>query len=302
MADNPTILGGEDNAAIVDTPVVVPAAGDNAPADNTSQSFDYTKMVTADGGLAENWREALPEDIRNERCLDSIKTVGTLAKSFVSAQKMIGANKIALPGENATADEIDAFHRALGRPDKQDDYSVEGIELPEGIELDDQLVNGFREYAFKHGMSQKDFAEAIAFDVQRVANSMQAQQQAAAEEYNTTLGKLKTEWGESFDQNIAQCNKALTTFGLMDLFEEKGLLNNYDAITALTRIGAAMSESKLKGGEFTTPTDPQSQLDEIISNPDHAYYKKDHPGHDAAVRRVNELLTAQARAQQAARK
>ena len=151
-------------------------------------------------------------------------------------------------------------------------------------------------------MSQKDFAEAIAFDVQRAANSMQAQQQAAVEEYNTTLGKLKTEWGESFDQNIAQCNKALTTFGLLDLFEEKGLLNNYDAITALTRIGAAMSESKLKGGDFTTPTDPQSQLDEIISNPDHAYYKKDHPGHDAAVRRVNELLTAQARAQQAARK
>jgi hypothetical protein len=94
MPDNQTILGGEDNPAVVDTPVVVPAAGDNAPSENTPQTFDYTKMVTADGGLAENWREALPEDIRNERCLDSIKTVGTLAKSFVSAQKSVKMNLI----------------------------------------------------------------------------------------------------------------------------------------------------------------------------------------------------------------
>ena len=169
MAENQTILGGEDNSAILENTVVTPAAGDPATADTTTQTFDYTKMVNADGGLAENWREALPEDIRNERCLDSIKTVGTLAKSFVSAQKMIGANKIALPGENATPDEIDAFHRALGRPDKQEAYSVEGIELPDGIELDDQMVEGFREYAFKHGMSQKDFAEAIAFVMETIS-------------------------------------------------------------------------------------------------------------------------------------
>ena len=302
--DTQTILNGNpDNPAPVgDEPAISgnPAA-DNPPADNSPAEFDFTKLVDDKGGLAENWRQALPEDIRNERSLDSIKTFGTLAKSFVSAQKMIGANKVAIPGENATADEINAFHKALGRPDKMEDYSLDGIELPEGITLDDNITKQFREFAFNHGMSQKMFKEAIAFDIARAAAARQQFDAEVNAEYNDTLARLKTEWGGDFDANLAQCNKALQTFGLTELFASKGLLNNYDAITALTRIGASMSESKLKGGEFNAPTDPQSQIDEIMGNPDHAFHKKDHPGHDAAVRRVNELLAAQVRSN-AARK
>ena len=155
--DTQTILNGNpDNTAPVgdDTVVNGNPAADNPPADNSPAEFDFTKLVDDKGGLAENWRQALPEDIRNERSLDSIKTFGTLAKSFVSAQKMIGANKVAIPGENATADEINAFHKALGRPDKMEDYSLDGIELPEGITLDDNITKQFREFAFNHGMSQ----------------------------------------------------------------------------------------------------------------------------------------------------
>ena len=295
MPEDKSILGGADDAAVVDSKIV---DNDNAAPDNGNpqpEAFDYTKMIDEQGGLSENWRQALPEDIRGEKCLDSIKTIGTLAKSFVSAQKMVGANKITLPGENASAEEINAFHKALGRPDKAEDYSIEGVQLPEGIQLDDNQLKKFREFAFQQGISEKVFQEALRWDAQRIADAAQQRAAAADAEYDATLERLQQEWGGDFDDRIAQCNKALQTFGLKDVLGSKGLLNNYDIIVALQKIGGSISESRLKGGE-NTPASPQSQLDEILGNPDHAFYKKDHPAHDAAVRQVNELLAAKSRA------
>ncbi|MBQ6352029.1 MAG: hypothetical protein IJJ28_02025, partial [Lentisphaeria bacterium] len=136
MADeNNTILNGEVENGTTGEPQIT--GSEPPPQQTPPEEFDFAKMVGAEGALAENWREGLPESIRSEKCLDSIKTIGTLAQSYVHAQKSMGANKVAIPGENATPEEIDAFHKALGRPDKMEDYSTDKVELPEGIVLDD---------------------------------------------------------------------------------------------------------------------------------------------------------------------
>ena len=42
----------------------------------------------------EDWRSSIPEEIRGHKSLDHINDVGALAKSYVHAQSMIGADKI----------------------------------------------------------------------------------------------------------------------------------------------------------------------------------------------------------------
>ena len=298
MAEETILNGGEPQPQGVTGEQVVTGGGDQAEQQQQRQTaFDYGKMVGAEGALAENWREGLPEAIRNEKCLDSFKTIGALAQSYVHAQHSIGSNKVTIPGENATPEEWNAFYKACGRPDAEDGYTHDKVELPKGIVLDDAQVAQFRKFAFEHGMNQKTFEAALAYDVQRLHAQRQAAVAAHNAEYTETLGKLRTEFGGSMETVVAQCNKAMETFGLTEVLREKGLLNNYTIIKALAGIGEKIGESKLKGdGAKLSAGDPKSRLAEIQGNPDDPYYKKDHPAHNARVAEVNGLLAAMAKA------
>ena len=283
-----------ENEILGGTPPQDPVNEGSAVDNNNPESggFDYSAMIGDGGALAENWREGLPEAIRGEKCLDSIKTIGTLAQSYVHAQHSIGGNKVVIPGENATPEEWNAFYKACGRPDAEEGYKHDTVKLPEGISLDETQLAAFRKFAFENGMSQKLYQAALAFDVQRLQQQLTAAAAAHDAEYNETLGKLQTEFGGNFNTVIAQCNKAMETFGLTDVLREKGLLSNYTIIKALAGIGKRIGESKLKGNEAQPVSgDPKSRLDEIKGNQDDPFYKKDHPLHQARVTEVNQLLS-----------
>ena len=292
MEETKTILDGGENEnpddGVVNNPVVTDDGGNPAPQQTPPAEYDYSKMIVGHGGFADNWRDGLPESIRNEKCLDSIKTVGALAQSYVHAQKSIGANKVALPGENATQEELDEFYKALGRPDKAEDYASDKIELPEGVTLDTDEVKKFRDFAFEHGISQKVFEAALKFDIERVQNQIAAENARANAEYEETLGKLQSEFGGRADAVVAQCNKAMQTFGLTEVLRDHGLLNNYTVVKALAGIGERISESRLHG-EAGTPVDPQTRINEIMGNPKDPYYDREHPNHAARVAEVRRL-------------
>lgn len=291
MSDETKTIAGNEPEVTVDNEVVTPEA--NPSIDNTPTELDYSKLLTSAGGFADNWREFLPEDIRQEKCLDNVKHIGTLAKNYVNAQKMVGANKIAIPGENATQAELDEFYNKLGRPEKAESYSTDGIILPQGIQLDSDTIKEFKEFAHQNGLSQKVFAAAVAFDAARAASAAAKAQQAADAEHDATLARLQGDG--NFPLTVAQCDKALDEFGLTEEFRRLGLLNNYTIITAMAKIGARISESRLVTGGEARATDVASQLEEIISNFDDPYYHRDHPRHDAQVQRVKELLALQSK-------
>lgn len=289
MEEAKNILGGGDNSAVVTEPQVTPAADSSSQAEEGT--FDYSKIIDAQGAFSENWKECLPEELRNESCLDSVKNLSGMAKSFVNAQKMIGKNKIALPSENSTQEELDAFYSALGRPAAAAEYKTDAVELPEGITLDDGVVNQFREFAFQQGLNQQTFEKALAFDIQRFQAAQKAALDAHNLEYDTTMAKLQQQYGNNLPARIAQVDKALTTFGIKEIFLEKGLTNNYQIFEALANIGASISESRLKAGDvpqnFATP---QQQLEELYADPKNPIYHMDHPGHDKAVAEAKRLM------------
>ena len=292
MEEPKTILGGSGETpddGVVNNPVVIDDGGNPEPQPTPPAEYDYSKMIVGHGGFAENWRDGLPESIRNEKCLDSIKTVGALAQSYVHAQKSIGANRIAIPGENATPEELDEFYKALGRPEKAEDYESSKIELPEGVTLDADEVKRFREFAFKNGISQRVFEAALKFDVERVQSQIAAETARANAEYEETLGKLQSEFGERAETVVAQCNKAMATFGLSEVLRDHGLLSNYTVIKALAAIGERISESRLHG-EAGKPVDPQTRINEIMGDPKDPYYDREHPNHAARVSEVRQLL------------
>ena len=63
------------------------------------------------------------------------KTPADLAKSWVNAQKLIGKEKIPLPGEKATKEDWDVVFSRLGRPEKPEGYTLPEIEVPDDFPL-----------------------------------------------------------------------------------------------------------------------------------------------------------------------
>ena len=101
-----------------------------------------------------DWRSGLPEDIRNDPSLADIKDVGAMAKSYINGQKLIGKNRISLPGEGATDEEWSAFHSQLGRPDQSNLYDFgERPALPDGLEYDEGFETAYKDLAFKAGLT-----------------------------------------------------------------------------------------------------------------------------------------------------
>lgn len=291
-----TILGNPETGVVENNVIdAAPAPIESTPA--TPAPYDYSKMMSGEGVFAENWREALPEAIRGEKSLDSIKTIGALAQSYVHAQKAIGVGKVAIPGEHATPEEWAAFWTAGGRPETADGYSIDGIQLPEGVTLDEAAIKDFRELAFASGISQKGFEAALAYDIKRAQAAADAAEQKAQQEYEETTARLRQEYGSRADEVVAQCNATIYKYGLREVLQENNLLSNFTMIKALADIGAAMSETRIRGvADKTAGTDIQSRLNELQGNLDSPFYRRDHPGHAAAVEEVGRLLAAMARA------
>ena len=287
--ENNTLLGGGTPPATGNDPVVNTPPADNGGTPPASNNFNWSGIVAENGGFPDNWKDNLPEDLKTEKCFENIHTLPSLLKSYAAAQKMIGANKVSIPSENSTQEEWDAFYKAAGRPDNAEAYSVDQIELPQGISLDDATMKSFRDFAFSHGMSQKAFEEAVRFDIERVKNYQQQAAREAQAEYEETVSKLQQEYGDKLPAVITQCDKALNTFGLTEVFRQHGLLNNYEVVKALVRIGSSISESKLKEGDaIISVRNPEAELAALQADP--AFTDRCHPQHDIAVKKANELL------------
>ena len=105
---------------------------------------------TTDAQAPADWRSGLPEEVRNDPSLSDIKDVGSMAKSYINGQKLIGKNRIALPVEGATDEEISMFHSQLGRPEKADGYQFgDRPSLPEGMQYDEAFETQFKDLSYK---------------------------------------------------------------------------------------------------------------------------------------------------------
>ena len=109
-----------------------------------------TQSATTTEGPA-RFIDSLAEDVRNEPSLQNIQDLDQLAKGYVHAQRMVGADKIALPNKHATEDDWNQFYGKLGRPDSPEAYEINYQPPVEGYEATN--LPGFQDAAFRAGLN-----------------------------------------------------------------------------------------------------------------------------------------------------
>ena len=152
----------------------------------------------AEGQASVDWKASIPEEIRGHKSLETIQDLPSLAKSYVNAQSMIGADKIALPGKSSTPEQWGEIYSKLGRPEAADKYELSN-NLPEGQELDPTLMGGFTNTAHAAGLSTKQ-AQSLLDWYNNVLVDSSAQTTAAEQaQLEQRTNELKQYYGPAFE-------------------------------------------------------------------------------------------------------
>lgn len=159
-----------------------------------------------------------------------------------------------VPAVGAAAEEVAAFHKALGVPETPAGYEVRLDEGLEGV-ID---LEAFKGLAHEVGLSPGQAQALVSLAAQKTQAqeaeiAAQVEQQQAAQVEQTT-GELKRAWGEAMTANLRVANRALQTFGGADLqarLAEAGLLNDPVVIHAFYKAGQGLREDAAPGGSGT---------------------------------------------------
>ena len=236
--------------------------------------------------------DTLPEDLRGDPSLRNFTDAAGLAKSYVHAQRMIGADKIALPGKAATEDDWRPIWSKLGAPDNPEGYQISGEGFAE------QELQSFKEQAYAIGLTGQQ-AQQMATYLEGQAKggiaAEQADQERIAEEYDA---ELRAEFGAAYEQKHDRAAAAGRAMGIDpqvfdDIRLDNGLpLGDHPFIIKLfAGLADQLGEDTLEGATTELVKTPEQAAREIaeLTAPGSPYWDKNHPAHETTVQDVLRL-------------
>lgn len=225
------------------------------------------------------------------------KTPGDALAAYTNVEKMIGGEKIALPGKDAKPEDWNAVYAKLGRPEKPEGYEFK--KPADFAEYSDDMAQGFRAEAHKHGLSAKQAAALHDWWVGQTQGLLkgngEAQAAAAAKAAEDLSAEIAKAWGSDKATKLEAAKRAARHFGWseaeLDALESK--VGGFKMLDGFARIGASIREDTIagKGGTIQSPAEARAELQRLESDKDFraAYLDRGHPGHAEAVRRMTDL-------------
>jgi len=253
------------------------------------------EAIQADAGSQEaiaapNFLESIPEELRSEPALRNFQDAGSLAKSYVHAHRMIGADKVSIPNKSATPDEWREVYQKLGAPTQVDAYQFDG--------LDKGVAEQLKKQAFESGLSQAQANAVADFHLNQQNSRNEALKEAGENAIYESEQELRAEYGKAFDQKIqAAQGAAKQLLGGVEIFEEiqladgRMLGDHPDIIRMFSTLAKEIGEDQLVGETsemIMTPAEASRQITDLTQT-NGPYWDKQHPEHDNYVAEVLRL-------------
>ena len=240
-----------------------------------------------------NFQDLIPEEYRGEKSLSNFKDMNDFVKSYLSAQKIVGADKIPVPNKFATEDDWKAVFNKLGAPEKPEDYKYS---FKEG-EVDQELLSNFNQQAHKLGLLPQQAESLIKFyNDMNEGSSVQAEENAAKSRINTE-NELKKEFGPQYVKRLDQAKRlASSTLG-NDFLENTYLADgsrlgdNLNVVKAFSNLAEKLSEDEVVKGDsssYMTANEIEKEISSLTEEGS-PYWIKTHPNHRKAVDEVLKL-------------
>ena len=240
-----------------------------------------------------DFKSLIPESFKEEKSLENFDNMEDLLKSYLHAQKMVGADKIPVPNKFATDEDWKEVFTRLGAPKSPEDYKYSFKD----DEVDPNQLKTFNETAHRLGLLPKQ-AEALVkyYNDLNKGQSEQLEAQAIVAQEKTEAD-LKKEFGPQFNKRLDQAKRlAINTLG--EDFLNKTVLkdgsrlgDNLEVIKAFSNLADKLSEDEIvkgEGSDYQTAKDIEKQIAELTQQGS-AYWQNQHPNHKQAVDEVLKL-------------
>ncbi|MDY0872510.1 hypothetical protein [Dongia rigui] len=247
---------------------------------------------------AADWRLGLEDDLAGLVQQKGWRSAKDVLTSYRSLERMLGGDRVALPGKDAGPEDWGPVWEKLGRPADPAGYalSAPGGDDPAVGEYDGPTAQWFRDTAFELGLTQTQAAKLHDAFLERFGKEPQP---AMVQEEEPDLRSV---WGRRYDRNMAAARRAYGTF----LGDEAQFNQIADGIglsallDLLAKVGHATGEDSMTGRADARNSGPRSAAEAMgeigrlqaaaKADPKHPYTNKTHPDHAAAVKRMEDLF------------
>jgi hypothetical protein len=241
------------------------AEGQGAGAASVSDEA-FLALLSADGGDASN-----PSN-RDWAKATGIKDIDSAIALLRENQKAArDSGRVKIPGENATPEERAAYHKAIGVPEKVEDYS---FAAPEGVQLNEGLTKVLATAALESGVPKAAFDNLASKFIAAQLDDMNAERTRLDGEAEGWA----TKQGDKLDAQLAHVNAAVRGLSLSpeDNSKLRSALGPARALDILSKLGAGMAEDVMltggKGRFGVTPAEAQAEMNRLKTDPD--FHKK----------------------------
>lgn len=266
---------------------VSPVSADGTPATPpvTTPAFELSKCFNNDGTPKEGYiQELVPEELRGQIVYSKCSNIKDAYKQLGELNRMISKKGVIIPDpKTALPSEIDAFHRALGRPDKPENYKIEFTEDLKDF-YEPKTIEQFKGVAHKLGLNPYQAQEIMNLKMELDKADIEFMQQDEIREKQETETALRNKWGSAYDTRLHLANYMVenNTEGEQKAAILERIGNDPVVADFLATIAKKFVESGgLKDVEMTnamTPGEAESQMKEkIVEHQAHAKWKWDNP-------------------------
>ena len=255
-----------------------------------------TPAEVAQGGSGNEFLSTIPEDLRDHPSLGPIKDVENLARSYVNAQILIGADKLPMP-VNPTAEDLDNIYSRLGRPESADGYEI----AVDGNIVTEDVAKSYADVAHNLRLTPDQANGVLEYYRAMVQESGQLSEAAETQQRASTETALRKEWGDEFDVRIEDAGKIAKQFGSGELLEMRlddgtKVGNHPDFIRAFAKMAefrsSVTSEDTVADNAISSTMsrrEAQAEIESIMSSPVYTD-RKNVVGRQQAIDRVQELM------------
>jgi hypothetical protein len=233
-----------------------------------------------------SWLDGLDEAYRENPLINKWETLNDFAKTHLNAQKLIGAEKVAIPGKSATDEEWQSLYQRLGSPKDPNEYDLDKTEV-----FDEATYESFKNTAYEIGLSNKQ-ASAIAAHFEKQVNDGRGllAQQVEEARFNGEQ-ELRQEFGQHFVERLTQAQAAAkTVMPDVNLFEValadgRKLGDHPDIIKAFSSMAEMLGEDGLVGEPtdvVMSAADAKQRYNELVAA-NTPYWDKFHPEHQSFI-------------------
>jgi len=269
--------------------------------DGGASAPDTAEPVTTLTENPFNFKDHLAPEFKEHTALQDINDVNGMAKSYISAQEMIGQQRLPMPVAEADPSEWSRFYDSVGRPTGEEGkgYEFDEGSIPEGTQKNDDMEKFFRKSMHDAGLSQKQ-AQAMYKSYNDFSGQFtEKQANTTADMEKKWDTDIRQEFGLAYNDQLESAKAAVDEFGsdnLKQYLDESRLGNHPEMIKFAAKIGTQLLEkgsqgrAGRQGTSVLTPDQAKSEIAQLHSNPQfmEAYHGSG-PTHEEAIKRMTAL-------------